>query len=40
MNPDRIVFGGSNARIHKVQEEMYSKFKGVSLIKTNNKLPR
>ncbi len=37
MNPDRLVFGGSNARIHKVQKEMYSKFKGVSLIKTNNK---
>lgn len=37
MNPDRIVLGGIDEKTHRVMEEIYAPFKGVDIIKTNNK---
>ncbi len=37
MNPDRIVLGGIDEKTHCLMEEIYAPFKGVDIIKTNNK---
>jgi len=37
MNPDRIVLGGIDKKTHHVLREVYSPFKNVTIIETNNK---